>query len=284
MLTRVDRVQVVVANRRAVAESYQRLLAAEVVRDDRLQLLAARRTVLRLGDSEVDLLEPDGAGPAADFFSQTKGGMFAVGFATADVARLKAHLVARGVAFAEADDQLWLSQPALPLPGLRAVISAESARPPAGLPTHLYEATLLVPDAATVAQRATTIFGLDPAHFVPIRSEQFGYDGTLTLFHPRRLDRIEIVTPYDPAKTMGRFFAKRGPALYMCFVEADDLAPIIARLRAHAPRDWTGGADAADSLFIHPKALGGMMIGVSRTTVAWTWSGHPDWVTPRTDT
>jgi hypothetical protein len=29
-------------------------------------------------------------------------------------------------------------------------------------------------------------------------------------------------------------------------------------------------------LFIHPAALGGMMSGISRTTVARTWSGHPE--------
>ena len=280
MLTRVDRVQVVVADRRAVARDYHRLLAAEVTREDRVPLLAARRTVLRLGDSEVEVLEPDGAGAVAEFLSRTKGGMYAAGFATADIGRLKAHLASRDVPSTEVDDQLWFTHEALQLPGLHAVISAETARQPAGLATHLYEVTLLVPDAAAVARRAAATFRLDPSHFVPIRSEQFGYDGILTLFHPQRLDRIEVVTPKDPLKTMGRFFAKRGPCLYMCFVEADNLEPIIARLREHAPNDWTAASDG-DSLFIHPKALGGLMIGVSRTTVAWTWSGHPEWVKPR---
>jgi hypothetical protein len=45
----------------------------------------------------------------------------------------------------------------------------------------------------------------------------------------------------------------------------------------HAPDNWTGPRDGtADNLFIHPKALGGMMLGVSRATHAWTWSGHPE--------
>jgi hypothetical protein len=103
------------------------------------------------------------------------------------------------------------------------------------------------------------------------------------MFDPRhRLDRIEVITPYDLGKTMGRFLTKRGPCLYMCFAEAPDLAAIRARLEEHAPRDWTGSTHAAvpDTLFIHPKALAGLMMGVSRTTVGWTWSGHPERVQP----
>jgi hypothetical protein len=32
----------------------------------------------------------------------------------------------------------------------------------------------------------------------------------------------------------------------------------------------------ADQLWLHPPALGGMMLGVSRPTMAWRWSGHPE--------
>ena len=280
MLTAVDRVQVVVHDRVRIADAYRRLLDAEVVREDRVASLAARRTVLRLGDSEVELLEPDGAGRVAQFLSDTKGGLYAAGFATEQFARLKAHLAERGASAIEVDDRLQLAAETLQLPGLRAVLSADSERQPAGLAKHLYEVTLLVADSASATGRAADGFGLEASHFVPIRSEQFGYDGTLTLFHPERLDRIEIITPTDPRKTMGRFFAKRGPSLYMCFFEADELDPIVARLRAHAPNDWTE-SPGGDSLFIHPNALGGLMIGVSRTTAAWSWSGHPDWVRPR---
>ena len=273
MLTLLDRVQVVVANRQATTAAFARLLDTEVMHQDTVRCLGAQRTVLALGTSEVELLEPDGTGAAADFLARTQGGLFAAGFATPEVQRLRAHLEKRGVSVAAEADQLFLAPDALGLPGLRAVISARADRPSVGRARHLYEATLLVPEFAPVVQRAAATFGLDAAHFVPIRSEEFGYEGTLTLFHPDRLDRIEVITPYDATKTMGRFFAKRGPSLYMCFAEADDLAPIRARLREHAPRAWTAVLD--DSLFIHPPALGGMMLGVSRTTFAWIWSGHP---------
>ena len=277
MLTQVDRVQVVVRDRRASVAAFARLLDAGVVREDRIRGLMARRTVLRLGSSEVELLEPDGAGTVADFLAHTQGGLFAAGFATRDVQRLRAQLAARGVACAEEGGQLFLTAESLRIPGLRAVISPAAELPAAGLVQHLYEATLVVQDFAAVARDTASTFGLDASHFVPIRSQEFGYEGMLTLFHPDRLDRIEIITPNDPAKTMGRFVARRGPCWYMCFAEAIDLRPIRSRLLEYAPHDWTGPRDGIpDSLFIHPKALGGMMLGVSRATHAWTWSGHPE--------
>jgi hypothetical protein len=282
MLTRVDRVQVVTSDRQAAAAAFRRLLDAPVVREDRVDLLGAHRTVLSLGSSEVELLEPAGAGPVADFLAATSGGLFAAGFATPDVARLRGHLSARGVTFGEEGSQLFLSPQALCVPGLRAVISPVTDLPRGGLVQHLYEATLLVSEFATVVRDAAGAFGLDASHFVPIRSPEFGYDGVLTLFHPDRLDRMEIITPTDAAKTMGRFFAKRGASWYMCYAEAADLRPIRTRLLEHAPHDWTGPRDAGvpDNLFIHPKALGGMMLGLSRTAYAWTWSGHPERVQP----
>jgi hypothetical protein len=278
MLTRVDRVQAVVLDRHATAAAYHRLLDAPVVREDRVRILGARRTVLGFGATEIELLEPDGEGQAADFLARTRGGLFAAGFAAADLTRLRDHLHQRGVSVAEEGGQVFLGPEDVRVPGLRTVLSAERHRPATGLVRQLYETTLLVTDFAAGAAAIAQTFHLNPSHFVPIRSAEYGYEGMLTLFHPERLDRIEIITPSAAHKTMGRFFAARGPSLYMCFAEADDLTPIRARLLEHAENDWTGPRDgtALDSLFIHPKALGGMMLGVSRTTVGWTWSGHPE--------
>jgi len=278
MLTRVDRVQVVVAARGATAAAYTRLLDAPVVREDRVSVLGARRSVVRLGASEVELLEPDGAGLAADFLAHTRGGVFAAGFATPDLARLSAHLQARGVSAIEEGGQLFVSPQALRVPGLRAVISADTMPAPSGLVRHLYETTLLIDDVADAVIKTAAAFALDTSHFVQIRSAEYGYAGVLTLFRPDHLDRVEMITPHDAAKTMGRFFVKRGASLYMCYAEADHLAPIRERLLAHAPGQWTGPRDDATpgNLYIHPAALGGMMLGISRTTVAWTWSGHPE--------
>jgi hypothetical protein len=59
----------------------------------------------------------------------------------------------------------------------------------------------------------------------------------------------------------------------MCFAESGDLPAVEARARQlDAPCTPVGD----HTLFLHPKALGGVMLGLSRRTYAWTWSGHPE--------
>jgi hypothetical protein len=156
------------------------------------------------------------------------------------------------------------------------VVSPEEVRSPVGLMRNLYEATHLTEDAQRSTGDIARVFGLDASAFVPIRSEQYGYDGTLTLFNAERLDRVETIHPFDETKTMGRFFKRFGPSLYMCYGETDDLTVLRERVKSMAPQDWTGSDENDDGLFIHPRALGGVMLGVSRTSHAWTWSGYPE--------
>lgn len=92
-----------------------------------------------------------------------------------------------------------------------------------------------------------------------------------------------MITPTDAGQTMGRFFGRRGPSLYMCDAEAHDLEPLRERLLDHAPDERTGPPSGVppDNLFVHPRALAGLLLGVSRTTCAWTWSGKPERVLAR---
>ncbi|HYB11831.1 MAG TPA: VOC family protein [Myxococcota bacterium] len=282
MLTRVDRVQLVVSDRTRAESSFGTLLGAALVRKDVVRPLAALRSVLRVGRSEVELLEPDGAGAAAEFLRRTRGGLFAAGFSARDPEALRSHLAKRGVDVAEAGGQLFVHPDALRVPGLWVVISAEAELEPAGLLDRLYEVTLLSPDWKRSAEQVAEGFALDSRHFVSIRSTEYGYEGLLTLFHPTRLDRIEVVTPFDAAKTMGRFFERRGPSLYMCYAESGDTAALRAAWLEFAPQHWTGPLEGAmpDNLFLHPTALSGLLLGVSRRTFAWTWSGSPERVEP----
>jgi hypothetical protein len=292
VLERVDRVQLAVADREPVAGALQRLIGAEIIADDAVAPLGARRTTLRAGFAEFELLTAEGDGPVARHLARSGPGLFAAGFASARFDDLRTRLVDRRVSFAEAGDQLFLDAAATGGHGMRAVVTAARESPPPtgsgaplpastppGLVTALYEFTNVVEDADGAARGYAELFALDAGRFCPIESAAYGYRGTLTLFdRATRLDRVEVIAPYDFAKTMGRFMRKHGESLYMCFAEAPDLAPIRDRLRAHAPRDWTDAGDVVggDSLFIHPRALGGVMLGVSRTTVGWLWSGHPE--------
>jgi hypothetical protein len=277
VITRIDRMIVTAPRRRLAAEAWQRLLDAEVVREDEVPYVAARRTVLRVGESEVELLEPDGIGIAAQHVSRSRTALFAVGLAVDDLAATQADLDARAIHHVRSGSQLWMSGEWTGVPALRVVLTQDEGRPAAGLLHRIYEATHLFHDHRRAAQRIAATFQLDRKHFVPIRSEAYGYQGSLLLFHPDRLDRIETITPLDRVKTMGRFFARQGPCLYMCYAEARDTKAVRERLLEHAPKQWTGPRDGnPDNLFVHPQALHGVLLGVSRESVAWTWSGHPE--------
>ena len=278
MLERVDRVQLAVRDRQAAARTFGEVLGAEPLRDGRSAHLGASRLILALGSSEVELCEPSGPGPAAEHLAAKGEGLMTAGFSTRDMAALRANLERHGCRFTSEATQIYL-EPSETF-GMRVVLTPDAARPPVGLVTHLYEVTnTLLSDWRAAADRYTRIFGLDPSRFSPIASERFGYGGTLALFNPEdRLDRIELSQVTRAESAMGRWAAKRGDSLYMCYVEADDLRPITERLTARGARFTPRGPDPAterDGLWIHPSALCGLLLGVSRTTVGWEWSGQP---------
>jgi hypothetical protein len=282
MVTRVDRVQLIVLDRAAAAARWRQLFDAEVVREDRVAFLAARRTVLRVGESELELLEEDGVGAVAQHYSRVRSAVFAVGFAVDDVAAAAATLDGRGVHHVAEAGQVHLTGEWIGVPALRVVLTRDERRAPAGLLARLYEVTHLMRGHTRAADRLAKVFDLDPGGFVPIRSAEFGYEGTLAMLQPDRLDRVETVTPFDAKRPMGRFFSRQGPCLYMFYAEARDAAAARARLLEHAPAAYTGpkGEDEPDNFWVHPRALGGALLGVSRESFAWTWSGHPERVLP----
>ena len=278
MLERVDRVQLVVKDRQAAARTFGEVLGAQPAREAPSAYLGATRLILAVGSSEVELCEPSGPGPAADHLRSQGEGLMTAGFSTRDMAALRANLERHGCRFAAEGTQVYL-EPSETL-GMRVVVTPDAARPAVGHVRHLYEVTnTLISDWRAAADRYTRIFALDPSRFSPIASERFGYVGTLAMFNPKdRLDRIEISQVTDSRSAMGRWAARRGDSLYMCYVETDDVRPIIERLAARGGRFTPRGQDAQterDGLWVHPSALCGLLLGVSRTTVGWEWSGQP---------
>ena len=282
MLQRVDRIQLAAPDRKAAARGWLALLGAEPAGEDRVRALGARRSRYRLGAGWLEILEPDGAGAVADAVSARGAHLFAAGASARDLGALVERLRARGGAPRVEGGQAFLAPEDTGVPGLRVVLSAEEPAPPVGALEALYEVTGLVHDAPAAAAACAERFGLDPGAFVPIASKPYGYDGTLTLFDSERLDRFELITPRDPEKTMGRFFARWGECLYMAFAETGELAAVEERAREQGaaftavPPPGQRDARGAHTLFLHPPALGGMLLGLSRRGWAWTWSGHPE--------
>jgi hypothetical protein len=208
---------------------------------------------------------------------QWSEGIFAGGFATNDLSGLSKRLSDHNVPWRDEGGQIFIEPEATP--GLRMVISSQAKREPVGAITWLYEVTNLIKDHEAAARFYAGAFGLDPSRFCPIKSKDYGYVGQLTLFDPpTRLDRIELSQITDPSRPMGRFFTKRGgECVYMCYVETDDVPSLIRRLeRINARFARRQDQHNPGGLFIHPSSLHGMLMGVSRTNLAWVWSGRPE--------
>lgn len=275
MLERVDRMLLAVRDRAAAVETFASVLSARKVRDDEVRLFSARRAVVQVGESQFELLEPAGDGAVASHLDRWGEGIFAAGFSSGKLSALAGRLRQQGVSFAEEGDQIFI-EPGQTR-GMRMVISPAAAREPVGFITWLYEVTNIVKDHQEAARFYADAFDLDSKRFSPIASEQFGYAGTLTLFDPpARLDRIELTQITQPSLAMGRFFARRGPSVYMCFAETPDARPIRERLDERGGRYARQGDYDAGGVFIHPSALHGMLMGISITNKAWLWSGRPE--------
>src|SRR5271163_2894229 len=277
MLKRVDRVQIAVADSSAAETVVTEVFGGELVSRDKATPLAAKRSIMQAGSSLIEILEPDGTGAVNDFISKWGGGLFGAGFSVEDPNAAAHHLTRCDVNFAQSARQIYLDPRATF--GMRTVISQHNQRAPVGAIKWIYEVTNVVADWKAASDRYARIFGLDASKFSPIESKQFGYAGTLTLFDPpARLDRVEISQITDSNLAMGRFHQRRGDSLYMFFVETNDVGALEQRLQARGSRFAAHGKDEAGlaELFIHPSAFLGVLVGVSRTEHAWTWSGDPD--------
>lgn len=286
MLKRIDRLQVAVPDRVAAAKSWTQILGAEPAGEDRIACLGALRTRLRLGDGFIELLEPDGAGALQDAVAKRGAHLYAAGATTDDLEGLVAHLRSEGLDASLEGGQAFVDPSTSGDVGFRVVLSTDEERDAVGDLDFFYETTLLVSNAPEAAASCARIFALDKDAFVPISSKEYGYAGSLTLFDRDRLGRFEVISPNEPGNTMGRFFARFGESFYMAFAESHTLADIEARARELGAgftlvppgENRSGGAD---TVFLHASTLGGMMLGISRPTQAWQWSGHPERVEAR---
>jgi hypothetical protein len=231
------------------------------------------------------LLEPDGEGLlASELKRRGRAHLFAAGASSPDPGKVGDHASRAGAQCSTEGDRHWVTIEIEGAP-IRFVVSPEAKRERAGDLDFLYEATVLAADQAKAVDRIAEVFALDKSHFTTITSEAFGYTGVLTLFREGALHRFEVITPTDMAKTMGRYYAREGASFYMAFAESAAMTRIErAADSVHAgvtvDRPATRAASlTADQLWLHPPSLGGMMLGISRPTMAWRWSGHPERVT-----
>ena len=277
MLERLDGVLLAVRDADAAAKTFETIFDTKVIGSVTANAINATITDLACGVDRIGLAVPNGPGPIADHLDRWGEGIVGVAFATNDPAALKDRIASKGVGVPDGDHSTFLIDPAS-THGLMTWVVPVVERERVGIPSFIYEVTHLVNDWKSVSDFWTDIFGLDGARFSPIKSDQYGYEGMLTLFDPPdKLDRIEVVYPHDTTKAMGRFFVKRGEGPYMFFMETDDMPQLRERLRAAGARFAPEKEpEQPNSLFVHPSATHGVLIGVSPTNLAWVWSGRPE--------
>ena len=286
MLNKIDRVQIVVPDVAEATRGWIELLDAEPDGQDRIAGLGARRQNLRIGTGVIEFLEPDGEGVVAEALNKRGAHLFAAGASSPDLDMLGMRFADKGLTPLFEGPQFHLNEAETGIEGLRLVLSEARERPRVGLIDFLYEATILSSDTEGVTRQMNELLGLDGSNYTEITSDFFGYRGTLTLFEKDCLDRLEVITPTREGTTMERYFSRFGQGLYMAFAETSDIRLIEHRAESMGaghtvdrPADRSDDLPA-DQLWLHPRSLGGMMLGLSRPSMAWTWSGRPEWVKP----
>lgn len=285
MLDRVDRMLLAVKDRARATETFVRLFGARFEREAASQALKAQRSIVRIGESELELCQPTGPGPTQAHLDRWGEGLMAAGYASTRLPALLDRLTAKQVAFERDGEQAFV--PASSTFGFPMMLSPWVEKERVGPVSFIYEATnALDTDWRVVSARYSDIFGLDASRFSEIGSERFGYAGTLTLFNPpARLDRIELSQTFaGKAGAMRRFVERRGgDGLYMCYIETDRFDELKNRLLEAGAVLTPRGPDIAserDNMWVHPKSLHGMLMGISRETFAWDWSGRPELIAP----
>jgi catechol 2,3-dioxygenase-like lactoylglutathione lyase family enzyme len=126
MLDRCDRVQIAVRDAAKAAARYAGLLGCQIVRRDSSRHLAAKRTILAVGESEFELCEPDGAGLTQDFLSRRGEGLMTAGYSTVDLDRMVKRWEGLGIPYDRDGEQLYVGTDVTF--GMPMVISGSSYR------------------------------------------------------------------------------------------------------------------------------------------------------------
>ena len=263
----------------AVAEAWVTLFDAQPDAHDLVEHLGAERFSYRVGAGRVEFLRPLGFGPLASALGSRKSQLVGAIVTANDLDAMASRLRTSGYDHTQAGDELFLDERALGRNGTLLSVVPPTELSQVGPLGQFYEATNLVQSVTAASKTYAEVLGLDSRVFVDIPDPVHGYEGVLTMFREGQLDRLEVITPYDLTKTMGRYWERQGPSIYMAFAECADIELVEERaLSLSLPFSRDVGHRERHAAFVHPRALGGTLLGLSRPNFAWDWSGRPDWV------
>ena len=259
MLERTDRLALAVRDASVAAEQFRHIFDATVIDQTNDALSGSRRITLQWGRDLVELLEPTGDGPVADFLSSGRMGVFSGGFALADPGRLAARIERKGIPIHQDGDR-YVVLPA-DLNGTGVILSAREERERVGLNDKIWQITYAAADLDAQLDFYTDLFGLEGVFTNRYHSDHFAYDGAITWFDARDggvLDSLEYLDPSDDRAAVARFVKRNGSGIYMASIETDDIPAIKARV-TETGDGWTNTDFGG---FIHPKRIGGLLLGL----------------------
>jgi hypothetical protein len=262
MLERTDRLALAVPNVEVASATFRSLFDCEIVGDESDPAAVARRVTLAWGRDLLELFEPRGPGPVADFLTAGRRGIFAGGFALRDPAKLAAHLARDGIPVHAQDGDRYAVFPA-DFMGTGVILSPLDERPRVGLADKIWQITYAVADLDEAVSCYGERLGIAELFTNYYQHHGFGYKGAIAWFDARAhglLDSLEYLEPADPDKAVARFVQRQGAGIYMASVLVDDLAALERRVQAGGP-GWEGSRGFGG--FIHPRRLHGLLLGVT---------------------
>ena len=266
MFNNINGIQLATIDNALVSNQWQRLLSAQEVSQDSIDTLNAKRTILSIGNAKVELLEQLGSGPIANFLTKNpRGGLFSVGLSTVDLKEFTTSLDTKNISYTAAKEQIYIDQNLTSEGGLRVHVSTYEKNDIHGLLNRFFEVSYLVSNPEAISSELATQLRLNQVTFDLTESSEFGFSGFHTYINESREDDIEVIHPLDETNAMGRFFNSRGAGLYMCFAESSNMNEIRSRANDISPGGWIGIQEESitpESAFLHPKLLGGVMVGV----------------------
>ena len=258
MLERTDRLALAVPRADDAVETYRQLFDTVVVDDCQDDDCVARRVTLQWGRDQLELFEPKGPGPVADFIDQGKRGIFAGGFSLTQPDKLAARLESKDVRVRQQGDDRYMVLPA-DLDGTGLIISKNVERERVGLGDKIWQITYAAPDLDAAVARYSDLFGIEEMFTNRYDSEQFGYHGAITWFDARDgglLDSLEYLEPFDESKAVARFVDRVGNGIYMASIETDKIPQIRERVMSTGG-GWQGAEFGG---FIHPRRTWGLLL------------------------
>ena len=265
MLEQTDRLALAVPDAEQAASGLNAIFDSVVV-DDTLDSDAnARRLTLQWGCDQLELYEPKGPGPVADFIDGGKRGLFAGGFALPDPSIVAARIEQAGIRVTQQGDRFVVYPQ--DLRGTGVILSPTvPERERAGLMDKIWQITYTIPDLDEGVAFYSDLLGLEDKLTNLYTSEVWGYHAAITWFEARKgagLDSLEYLEPYEHEKSAGRFLKRTDGigGIYMASVHTDDLPAIRERVMSTGG-GWDGSPTGTSIGFIHPRRTAGLLLAV----------------------